>query len=308
MQCGRRIAASGILTSNSGQPEDVAQVHRSLSQAWGTELLLSLTRTLVIDEEFIRVSNTWVAVQTYYAMYHSTQAVAVACGVARPVSHPATQRQFHHLWGTHSSGVLPWSLAARNNGFVHLPTGASVQNIHPWTRCTSANALNLACMALRTTREDKVPEAVQKARERKRSAARRAWEQEEAVRLAHGKRARKSRQLALPRLTDDELQTTVSAVPPTTLLDYLYRLRIRANYEDTAVFVDGPESSIQSRMFRRDLCLVASTTMLLSELAISQLIGRAQLLKWVDRWLRNSMPRNTRVGLFHRRDVLAGLT
>jgi hypothetical protein len=148
-------------------------------------------------------------------------------------------------------------------------------------------------------------DALSKSRERKKKEVKSEWEREEIRRLAEGKRPRRTPAFPTPRLTQEERRHTRSSVPPATLLDYLYRLRIRANYEDAAVFTDGPETSEQSRAFRRDLCILASTTMLMSELAISRTVGKAQLLNWVDTWSRSVARRGARVGLLHRRDALA---
>lgn len=41
----------------------------SLANAWSTELLISLTSQLSSEDEFIRITNTWTAIQTYYASH-----------------------------------------------------------------------------------------------------------------------------------------------------------------------------------------------------------------------------------------------
>jgi hypothetical protein len=71
---------------------DVVQVHRSLQNAWSTELLLLLSHRLLKGDEVVRVSNNWNVVQAYYALYHAMQAILVARGYDRPDSHSKTQK------------------------------------------------------------------------------------------------------------------------------------------------------------------------------------------------------------------------
>lgn len=77
----------------------VAQVRRSLENAWGTELLLYMGHQFLKAEEIIRLSNTWNVVQAYYAVYHVTQALLIAKGYVRPEKHATTQALFVELWG-----------------------------------------------------------------------------------------------------------------------------------------------------------------------------------------------------------------
>jgi hypothetical protein len=58
---------------------DVAQVRRSLTNAWGTELLVEQALMLFEDDETIRVANHWAVVMAYYVVYHLSQAFAVVC-------------------------------------------------------------------------------------------------------------------------------------------------------------------------------------------------------------------------------------
>ena len=54
---------------------------------------------LINEDELIRVSNNWSVVQSYYIIYHSTQALAGARCFPRPTSHIKTQKIFSNLWG-----------------------------------------------------------------------------------------------------------------------------------------------------------------------------------------------------------------
>jgi len=62
-----------------------------------------------------------------------------------------------------------------------------------------------------------------------------------------------------------------------TILDYLYRLRIKANYQDAGMFIDGPEDESASRRVHRDLVTIASCTLLVHECHIGGIVGKTQM-------------------------------
>lgn len=157
----------------AGVPLD--DVHRSLVNAWGTELILALSGKYATDDELLRLANNWGAVQAYYALYHGTQALALTRGMPRPESHPKTQTIFVDCWGTRSFELPPLSLCVGPNGFSCGQRIVSTVDIHPWSSCTPQSAWNIAALALRTTRDDAVEEAMKRRREDKLRTRRREW-------------------------------------------------------------------------------------------------------------------------------------
>lgn len=301
----RRVEASGSLPDGRRADADIATVHNILRNAWGTELLLALGESVIEEDELVRLSNNWSVVQTYYVAYHATQALAVAKGFVRPDSHPKTQRQFTDFWAARPIEIAPWTLAATSGGFANIPASIQIDDgIHAWTACTHLTSWSLCCKALRTTRQDEVDAAFKRKREAKRRARRNAWRQEEDDRLRAGRRPRKEPTFRLPRLTPSEKANVESSVRPYTLIDYLYRLRIRTNYEDATMFTDGPEDDRSSVSVRSDLCLIASTTLFLHELYIAVLVGQERFRQWVDEWVNDNVPALVGGGLVERFDLL----
>ena len=92
--------------------------------------------------------------------------------------------------------------------------------------------------------------------------------------------------------------------PSIKLLDYLYRLRLRSNYEDSTMFTDGPERTSDSRQVHRSLCRITSATALIHELFIQKLIGPARFDAIADDWLAASGSPARAVGLGSRRELL----
>jgi hypothetical protein len=296
-----RVLNSGILPSSRATDVDRRQIRASLENSWSTELLLTLGEHIVSDEEVIRLSNNWNVVQAYYVIYHSTQAVAVSKIHQRPTTHWKTQQFYYELFPRSRVCLPPWTLAFGYTGPLNIAENVTIDDqLHYWTTCTETTSWSLACKALRTTREETMPERIRKRRENKRVARRRAWQEKEDERLRLNRRPRQVPRFRLPQLTLAEKEDVRRRLRPFGLIDYLYRLRLRSNYEDSAMFIDGPEDEGSSEQVRSDLCLLASSTSLLCELYIMRLLGRALFVDWARHWLdRNTAP-GLAVGLAER--------
>lgn len=298
------IAAAPSIGSGAGPSIDTAQVQRSLANAWGTELILGFGGTLGLEDELTRFMNNWAVVQAYYVTYHAAQALIVSRGGARPQSHSATQNQFSDFWSARTLDLPPWSVSAVSAGFRNtaLAAGPIDPSIHVWTACTPTNCWDLACKVLNSTREEARKVRERDARHRKRSAALKAWREEEKERAAKGRGPRSNPPQQLPRLSAAEKQDLDNSLRGFTLMDYLYRLRIKTNYVDADMFVEGPPDTAVSVSVHKNLEAISSSTMLAHEIHVGVLVGKAQMLGWVDQWLG----RNARgdLGLARRKELL----
>lgn len=188
------------------------------------------------EDELARLANNWSAVQSYYVAYHAFQAYLQANGEARPQSHPKTQTMFADRWAARALDLPPWSFSAGDGVFRNGPAGRGVDlSVHPWKNCDTTNCWDIAGIALKSTRDDAVAAAMRKRRETKRTTARREWQREETNRIAAGRRARKVSEFALPHLSATEKADVQRRVRPFKPMDYLYRLRVQSNYEDSTV-------------------------------------------------------------------------
>ncbi len=298
------VAALPTMKRPATAKPDLTQARASLLNAWGTELLLALGRQVATEEELVRLMNNWAVVQTYYIGYHATQALLTARGQPRPESHPKTQAQFATLWADRQMNLPPWTLAACDGGWRNPPAKGIDDKISPWTGCGPGTCWSLAAKALRTTREDVVAERISAARDRMRSANRKAWQQEEQARPAAGRKARKEPDFPRPLLKATEKRDVDAKVRSYTILDYLYRLRIKTNYEDAGMFIDGPTDTLASGQVHRNLVTIASCTLLAHELHIAHLVGKHRFMGWADAWLGRHVPGQA-IGLALRRDLIA---
>jgi hypothetical protein len=297
------VAAPSMSAPATAKP-DITQAQGSLTHAWGTELLLAFGRTIASDEPLIRLMNNWAVVQTYYTAYHAVQALIVARGHPRPHSHPKTQAQFATLWADRTLELPPWSLAACDGGWRNEPPNGIDDTLSSWSSCDPRSCWNLAAKALRTTRDEKVVESLRAARDRARAANKRIWIEEEQRRVAAARKRRKAPDFPRPRLTAAEKQRVEAGIRSYTVLDYLFRLRVKTNYEDAGMFIDGPEDEIASGRVHADLITIASCTMLAHELHVGGVVGKTALMSWVDDWIGRHGA-GASIGLGLRRDLLA---
>lgn len=301
-------ARTAQLASMSDPPpanQNLAQVQSSLENAWGTELLLGLAGHFGFTDDVVRLTNNWAVVQGYYVTYHATQAYSGAKGQPRPDSHPKTQNEFGTRWLQRPLQLPPWTLGASANGFANVPAGSVIDtSVHAWSACNAVSAWNLAGKAFESTRNAWIDEAVARARAKLQSQDRKTWREAERIRVAAGKPPRAEPRFALPRLTPTDRTSVANGTRPSGLIDYLYRLRIKTNYEDSSMFTDGPDDDLISSQVHRDLTYLAASTLLVHELHVGRLVGKGTLLGWVDAWLGAHLPAGMGLGLALRRSVI----
>lgn len=281
----RRINASELCEAKQRKDIDEDALKKSLSHAWGIERLLYANQEAASDDIVLRLANNWACIQAYYVFYHATQALMVAKGHKRPDTHAKTQSSFINLWSDRGVDLAPWTFVRHPGRPPITPAGINVdETIHNLFHCDELTAWSLCYKALKTTREDARGEAWAKKRKDKQRAKRDAWLQEEKARLALGKKARKQPEFSLPILTPEEKIALDTSLRPYSVMDYLYRLRIKANYEDADMFVEGPTGDTDSLKVYTCLCNLASATLFLSELSIIRIWGREKLLSYHQSW------------------------
>ena len=297
--------AAGI-TDAEPTSVDRGQVRKSLVNAWSTEVLLALPGQWADEEdEFIRLANTWGVVQAYYVGYHATQALVVAKGMTRPTNHGKTQQHYATLWADRPLVLSPWTFGTAHDGCRNLPTGEVIDpTIHPWSACTDQSAWSLAAKALASTRDVAVKDSHNNKRDAGQRERRRTWKETEDARLAAGKRARTMPLIRRPLLSAAEKSACDRRVRTYTLLDYFYRLRIGANYDEAAVFTDGPTNDSDSMLLHHRVTYLAAGMSFLAELRIRDLVGATRFYGWADAFVATSIPSGYLVGIAQRRDLL----
>jgi hypothetical protein len=281
-------------------------VKEALFNAWGTELLLAASG--LFPDRLVAISNNWGVVQLYYAAFHSAQALTAATGASRPMNHEAIRQQYLNLWVKPRAArdLYPWSLAYGDSGPVNSPEGCQVADwLNPWTPCDCSTCWSLAFQSMRTSRSDGVEDRVKERRKEIGRERKREWKEQQTARLDAGKRPLKKRRWPRPNLTAEERRLTEASVRDYSLLDYLFRLRLKANYKDALMFTEGPPDDSVSVAVHEDLVRIAACTLLVHELRIRQLVGQPLLSRWVRDWLdSNSIATPRPFGLAARSSLL----
>ncbi len=305
-----RAASFPIPEGPRGQACDVLPC---LHRAWGTELLLTVSKRFATEEELLRLANSWGAIQAYYAAYGAAQALIVAEGRSRPASHPTTQKQYVDMWVHRTASLPPWSFAAASpsdphadpDGYINGPNRPIDPTAHSWSTCSIVSCWDIAAIALRSTRQGVTDEHLARRRNEKIRQRQREWRAEEAARITSGKQPRcEPGWPAHAKLTPTETADVRSHVRPHTIFDYLFRLRIKANYEDARMFTHGPEGPEDSSRVANDLLDLSAATMLVHEVRIAKLIGPNLLLREAQDWLLHNNPPGPAAGLAARFEVL----
>jgi hypothetical protein len=92
---------------------------------------------------------------------------------------------------------------------------------------------------------------------------------------------------------------------PYSLIDYVYRLRIKTNYTDSAVFTEGPAPG-EAGAVHADLVRLAAASLLAHELHVRRLVGVDRTRVLIDGWLKTNLPAGQRLALALRRDLILG--
>lgn len=295
----------------NGARGSLADVAGCLNRAWGTELVMCGAKQYAAEDELLRLVNSWAAVQTYYVTYHVCQALLVAEGKARPTTHPATQRQYVDLWIARGARIDPWTFAVGSKqdtrfdagGMANGP-GRELHGISALSACTADTAWELGEGALRTTREAAFVERRRQAVDAVVRTRQKEWSERWGQNTARKKPAWWS---SRPRLDAADRAKVEKGTRPYTVIDYLYRLRLKANYEDARMYTEGPASHDETESVNVDLIRLAAATSLVHEVRIAKFIGVKALIREAERWVSRNAPTGMRYGLPVRLPILEQL-
>jgi hypothetical protein len=230
-----------------GMPgHDSAFVERHLRLAWNTESLLLATSS---DIDLIRIANQWVPVQVYYAVYSAGEAVSYLLDGSKSASHAKILRKLtdHFV----KKGLPPWNYAFQ--GCLGRQRG-----LH--------TSVNLPAGL-------HIPSNLQRQGVHPLQMIGRCLKAEHAHRV------------------DDIWTKTIGcrkyAFDPgyTSLLHFLYRLRIKSNYEEVDLFIANAQDH-QVRAFATDLKQFCSWTISYFEIFVARKIKKQALIDMASRYLQ----------------------
>lgn len=262
-------AGSTFQRINRNTAANLQLVRRRLRNAWSTEIVLGLPRQL--GGGLVRYANHWAPVQAYYAVYLALHAFHAAAGRSPVTDHTAMlAAAAEDLRTGRLSAPTPWAMCCarredRRESFRGLPADAVLE---PVSAALSVplreRRWSFYAMALRTTRgfflddENRV----------------RAWKKRNPTKANKPRRT-------ITRAGRAELD---GRLHPTSLFDFLYRLRLRSNYRDADTIVAGSGSEAES--FNDCLLAITDATLLLIEAHVRRHLGPVAYRAIVDEFLQ----------------------
>lgn len=232
-------------------PADIAEVRRLLAISWASETQLRLAD--FGGDSLVRYANAWTPVQAYYAVYMSIHAWLVTAGMGGLVDdHTSTLRTVSSLLVT--SGLLPHPFQVTCVGCPEL--GQRQIRGTPAKANINDHFENLAGPII----EDFYPrlaKMLETTRDLRLARLRKEW-------------LRQNDRKNMPRAAK---LTVAGRLHPTTMFDYLWRLRVRANYGDVSTFLMSGVEDRSHGAFHSGLVSLASSLCLLIQSLIVQRIG-----------------------------------
>jgi len=230
---------------------DGAELRRLLSIAWASELQLRLATHG--GGAFLRYSNAWAPVQAYYAIYMSAHAWLLTMGMGGLVDDHTTTLRTIVRHGV-DRGLLPhpWTVTCGGcpelgeRRMAGIPDNVdATKHVEMLANPTVGDIYPRMAKMLETTRDLRL------------QRIRREW-------LRANKRQ---------RMPATEKRRAGDRLHATTLFDYLWRLRIRANYGDVSAFLMSGVDERDHLTYFKGLLRLTESTCLLFESLIATRIG-----------------------------------
>jgi len=248
-----------------GRCSDQQGVQRLLRNAWFTEIQMHIS---ALHQELVPYSNHWIPVQLYYGVYLAVRAYFSCTGQQVGEHHATTLRRVSNdIANRPALFPYPWKVLCTGDQYG---TGANYLNLPPSTQIGQVSSLTSGkrvsfwdsyVMLLRTTRMRQVERAVDE------------WKKKEGRK----------------RITRPNRETVVSRIPPTSMFDALYRLRIRSNYADADSFLLSLDDVGKAMEFNQSIRSICWWTMLLLETLSARYIGKGKFNNIVAGFLKHDI-------------------
>jgi hypothetical protein len=258
--------------------EEERAISQALQHAWLMEA--QLMPWLVGDRQAAAHMIQAASHPAYYALFHAGRALLLVQRQNVPKSHAGVLSALGSIASGRSIFPAPWCVTCQGGPSAgtmgcsgwpgHAPAPSGVHNLSTPTAATMWDVLH---KILATTR-------------RKQIESRKAEQRSARSRLPRG-----------------EVAAIVRDLRPTTLFDFMWRLRVRFDYDDSNVALRGVSHDSEATNFLWALSLVAHDTMCVLETLTARYLGRERYGYCVEACLPN-LPVDHRSVAKARRDVI----
>jgi hypothetical protein len=257
----------GIVTStdsfqkiNCKKSIDSEKIAKLIRNSWFTEVQLNLSEVL---PEFNVYSNHWAPVQLYYSAYTATRALFEASGKNTPGEHTTNLKELsREISQRPDLFPQPWKTLCAGNSDVNLtypnlPEGICIKRISSLTQYTSVPFWDSYALCLKTTRERQLLKSIED------------WK-------SINKRK---------RISPDVKMRISGNLQPTSIFNFLYRMRLKSNYEDIDPLLLSIQSEDDSTNFNKSIRIICWNTLLVLELLIARYIGKKRFDEIVNQFV-----------------------
>jgi hypothetical protein len=236
---------------------DLKIVGQYLKNSWNTENVLNLNK-LILENTNNSFIVQWGIPQTYYSIFTSLLSFYKSMGYPQE-SHTSVLRRYGDLV---QEGKFPESMSVYLTGtkkdktFVNIEKPKGLRTLEFNIR-NEESIDNKICQLLNSTREFKLSES--------------------------GKDYKRNSKKKVKKLNETQLREVSKNVGNTTILDFLYRKRIKSNYQDTDTFTS---ELLDGKTIIDELCHMVYNYNLVTESYIYKRIGKKGFQGIIDSQLK----------------------
>lgn len=235
---------------------DITKISKILRNAWYTEFQMN---QLTLTTEFAGFSLHWAQVYTYYCCYLQIRAYLIGQKQEVNPKHRTTLKHFsQELDKRRDLFPSPWNLLCEGNPDENcfINKNSHFTNNHQLSYKAKENPIDNFAKFLKTTRKKEL--------ERKYNE----WKKDNNKK----------------RISAQQKNIIINNTPPTSIYDCLYRLRIRANYENADTFIFSSIADEDAEKFHKSLQNIVWISSLILETITAKYLSHKNYVKIIEKY------------------------
>lgn len=263
--------------SFSSKANRLDDVRKYLFNSWNTERLLNAPYELKSDGFFIKYANHWSPVLGYYSIFLCFQALFLAMGEDLVLEHRNFLNKISVLIKKKKLPFKqPWNLlctgccSCDQEEFNFKVNKSDIKSLNLLADPRYFDSAAFFGKLLCTTREKEEEYKIKR------------WKKEGKIKRKDGK----------PKKVYSKEETLLACkdLGATSLFNFLYRLRIRSNYEDADIFFLGGRDEDDTKKYFDSLLLVTDDTLFFVESLLLEVVGKSQFSLFIESFENYTKP------------------
>jgi hypothetical protein len=244
---------------------DCKELQKFFNNSWNSERLLNTPLELNSGDYFIKYANHWSPVLSYYSIFLCFQALFISLGWKPILEHRSFLAKLSSLI---NKGKLPFIYP-----WDHLCWGCCGQKQEEFNFTVDCNEISkFSSLSNPAFSEDEVlfGKILKTTRHKLETYYEEKWKREGKIKNKNGgprKAYKKTDKIAVS-----------DSIAKTSLLDFLYRLRIRSNYEDADIFFLGDRNDVTIKNYFNSLISITTQLLFFTETMVRHTVGKQAFL------------------------------